>query len=96
MRTYYVGDVAKLMISVRKDNALTDPEGLKLKVKPPQASPQEYVFGSNVEIVRDETGKYHAMIPVTKTGRWNYRWESSGPGTTGAVEKAFDVAKTAF
>jgi hypothetical protein len=69
-------------------SAATDPDVVKLSIKDPSAVYTHYVYGTDVEIVKDSTGNYHADIATTAAGFYYYRWWSTGAGMA-SQEKRF-------
>ena len=59
-----------------KDNtfAWIDPNTLTLSVKDPNNSETIYTYLIGTTIVRDDTGQYHADIPLDVNGDWRFRY----------------------
>lgn len=76
--TYTRGAVARIDYEARDEaGALVDPATLKLLVLSPADASSEQVWPDG-EIVRDAKGKFHADVPLTESGTWDYRWEPTG------------------
>jgi len=73
-----------------------DPTTVTLKIYSPDGDTTTYVYGTNAELERDDTGDYFCDYVPDVAGRWNYRWESTGDGTAVAVEGQFVVQASAF
>lgn len=88
------GDVAYLPIRVISRAGLAaDPGSLTLMVKPPAGAVVSYAYGTDIEVVRDGVGLYHADIPLPASGQWAYRWELQAPNA-GAAEGVITVLKS--
>lgn len=73
-----------------------DPDTVTLRVLDPCGAETSYVYGTDSEITRDDAGDYTASITPDSEGRWNYRWQTTGTGTTSAFEGNFLVQVSAF
>lgn len=54
-----------------------------------------YIYGTDAQIIKDATGHYHIDLPVTKAGKWRYKWQSLAVDATvrGATSGTFRVKK---
>lgn len=78
---YQVGDLVRISGAFTDtSDAPQDPSALSLFVTAPNGITTEYVYGTDVEVVKDSTGNYHADIDADLAGDWRYRWVSSGTG----------------
>lgn len=60
------------------DGDLADPSTVTLVVREPGGTRTTYVFGTDVEVVKDATGVYHFSHVPDAVGRWGYRWVGTG------------------
>ena len=91
---YIPGQVAQISVSVFDSAGVAaDPGALRLKVKPPTGAVTTYIYGTDVIVVKDSTGCYHADILLTAAGQWAYRWELDAPNA-GAAEGVITVQKS--
>lgn len=71
--------------------ALTDPTTVKLRWRVAGGTETIWTYGTDMQIVKDSTGVYHADIPVVVKGLHYARW--IGTGTVAAAsEITFSVA----
>jgi hypothetical protein len=63
----------------------TDPTTVRFRFVKPDGTVTTWVFGTDVQVVRDSAGLFHADVPADQPGKWFYRWEG-----TGAVVAAFE------
>ncbi len=93
---YLVGAKPKVYAVFRdEDNELIDPTAVSFIFRNPAGDTTTYVFNTNVELVRDSTGKYHVEINANAAGFWHYRYESTGDGQA-AFEGRFAVDRSNF
>jgi hypothetical protein len=79
------------------DDPYVDPDEVTVRVLHPGESPEVdvYVYGEDVEVVREAAGQYYLLITPDTAGMWAVRWE--GVGTWPAVaEKQFRVRTGLF
>lgn len=89
--TYIVGKVAKLLAAFTLDGVATDPTTVAVTVRRPDGIKQTYVYGTDVQVVRDSQGNYRLnYTPVVAGPHWHY-WVSTGTAAT-AGEVMFIVA----
>lgn len=72
-----------------------DPNPLLFKMKDPSGVTTTYTYGTDPQLVKDGTGRYHVDVSATKVGTWYYRFEGTGTGQC-AGENHFVVRATAF
>lgn len=95
---YDIGDVVRCDVEFRDPaaaNALVSPTAVVFKVKDPDGTITQKVYGTDVDVVRDATGKFHATVAPTKAGTWRYRFEGTGL-VQAAEEGQFTVRTGAF
>lgn len=69
-----------------------DPTTITFRARKPDGTLAVYVYGSNVELVKDAVGAYHVDLPVTLAGRWAYRFE--GTGAAPSADEALFLAES--
>ena len=72
----------------------TDPTTVKCVIKAPDGTVTTYVYGTDVELVKDGAGVYHLDVVANQNKRWHYRYE--GTGTCTAVEEGSFQVRSAF
>lgn len=91
MNIYDVGDPVRLSGTLTHIvGTAVDPDELTITVRDPAGVETEYVYGDDVEVVRDDDGEYHLDISVDAPGVWFYRFRSTGTGQA-SDEKRFKV-----
>lgn len=73
-----------------------DPTTVTLKLMSPECRESSYTYGTDEEVSKQGVGNYTARITPDKAGRWHYRWETTGDGTTIASEGDFLVQRSPF
>lgn len=67
------------------DGVAVDPDTVTFKLRDPCGSETSYVYLTDGEVQKADTGSYYADIILTSPGRWFYRWEA-------ADDSAVDIA----
>lgn len=67
-----------------------DPDAVSITIKAPDGTVTSYVYGTDIEVVRDGVGLYHMDVDANQAGTWFYRFESTGVGQA-AEERRFIV-----
>jgi hypothetical protein len=80
MKTYLQGNRVLVSVSFRAGGTLVDPDAVILEFAPPDTEKTTWQYGSDDEVVKDSTGRYHAEIDADTPGIWYYRWHSTGDG----------------
>jgi hypothetical protein len=90
-----IGDVAHIVGEFKNAaKQLADPSAVTLVVRTPAGVETTYVVAAG-QIVKDSVGVFHADIPLTASGRWNWKWV--GTGVVAAVDEgAIFVDQSAF
>lgn len=71
---------------------LTDPTAVKFIYKrPSDDDPTVLVYGADVDLIRESTGKYYVDLLLDDAGLWKWRFESSGV-VDNADQGEFEVA----
>ena len=95
MNTYDQGDVVRCTGRFyNSSDAAADPTTVTFYIKGPNTD-ETYVYGTDVEVVKDSTGVYHVDFSVPKTGataagKYTYRFEGAGSNAS-ADEDSFIV-----
>ncbi len=81
-RSWNVGDRALItaLFTDLTTGAAVDPDVLTVLVDSPDpgSARTTWVYGVDVEVVRDGVGQYHFYITLTRSGNWFYRVEATG------------------
>lgn len=88
---YYVGSKPRLAADFKLSGVYADPTAVTFKMRSPSGTVTTYVYGTNGELQKADTGKYTVDFPLTEQGDWWYRFE--GTGTVAAASEAFLVVK---
>jgi hypothetical protein len=73
----------------------TDPTAVLCAYRDPSGNLTTLTYGTDAALVKVSTGVYRTDINVDETGRWYYRFYSTGTGQ-GAGETYFDVPASKF
>lgn len=73
-----------------------DPDTLVFKLRSPAGVTTTYTYASGDEIVRQDAGDYYIDVTPTESGRWFYRWATTGANKTIALEGNFVVKASVF
>jgi hypothetical protein len=94
--SYQAGDTYPAQVTIR-DTAgnPTDPDSLTLTVREPDGTTTVYVYGVDLEVVRDSEGVFHADIPLTATGMWVFAWATTNEDEVEGAQVAVRPAPTA-
>lgn len=97
--TYEVGDTPKLQVTFTVDDVATDPTTVTFDLIKPDGTTVQYVYGTDIELVKDSTGVYYVLYTIdmeSVSGR-PFRWRMVGTGTCPAAYRAeIIVADDAF
>lgn len=82
--------------AVFKDSAGTeiDPTTVAVTHKSPSGTSTTWTHGTDIEVVNDSVGNYHADIDITETGVWTVKWQSTGSGQS--VEESQFLVQSAL
>jgi len=92
---YVKGQVVTVRATFSIDGVATDPTTTTFKVKHPDASIDEFVYGIDSEVIRDSAGAYRMDIDCDASGTFYYRIEAEG-AVVDAIEKSFEVKRSQF
>lgn len=81
---------------VDDDGVGVDPDTVTFSTYTPSGLKTSYVYGTDSEVGRSAAGAYYADIVPDQSGRWQFRWLTSGTGTTIASEGDFPVQASPF
>lgn len=91
------GTPYRLTISyVSDDGSYVDPTTVTLYLLSPAGVQTSYVYGTDSEMGRSDTGRYYADVTPDTGGRWHWRWLTTGDGTTIAHEGDMLVQRSPF
>lgn len=95
---YHVNSPIRLSITFEEDDGDDiDPTGsVILKTRSPSGTETTYTYGTDDEIQRVATGQYTGDFTPDESGRWFFRWETTGVATTFATEGDVLVQASAF
>lgn len=93
---YDVGDLVRVSVTFT-DAAGTalDPTTVSLSYRKLGGTVTTLVYGTDVAVVKVSTGVYRCDISAASSGRWFYRWHSTGAGQ-GSEEVEFYVRPSQF
>ena len=94
---YYVNTTLRITIDfIDDDGDDVDPTTVTFKTRSPAAVEATYVYGTDDEMQRLSAGHYSADIVPDESGRWQYRWESTGTGKAITKEGTFSIQASTF
>lgn len=73
-----------------------DPTTVTFKLRSPLGVETTYVWGTDDEVVKEDTGDYYAVVTPDQGGRWLWRWQTTGTDKTIAFEGDFVVQDSQF
>lgn len=73
----------------------SDPGEVNFQLHNPNGSPTNYVYGTNAELVKDSVGHYHVDVNGSISGKWAFRFYSTGDGQA-ANESSFRIGASEF
>lgn len=93
----YVGDTVRLAVNWQnEDGTDLDPStDTTLKTYSPSGTTTTYNF-SDTDVTKADTGDYYVEIVPDESGRWHYRWIATGTGTAKVLEGSFMVQSSVF
>lgn len=93
---YDKNDIVRCRAEFRNtSDVLTDPTSVVFKFKNPAGTITTYTYGTDVELVKENTGIYYVDIDIDSIGSWSYRFEGSGSLKT-ASESKFTIKQSEF
>ncbi len=79
-----------------EDRTDVDPATITFKLMSPSGVVTSYVYGTDEEVVKVNTGDYYVIVTPDASGRWFYRWESTGTNTAIKFNGSFVVEYDPF
>lgn len=73
-----------------------DPTTVTLRIKSPCGTEYIYVYETDDELIRVNTGDYYVAFEPDMSGRWFYRWETTGTNMATAIQGNFLVQYSPF
>ena len=95
-RTYINSEKRIRVRFTDEDGDAVNPTTVTIRTMDPTGAEETYVYGTDSEVQRESTGNYLADITPDSAGRWYYRWQTTGTGTTTAMEGSFLVQDSIF
>lgn len=93
----YINSPLRLTASFTDDGgAAVTPDAVTFKVMSPSGVLTSYVFLTDDEVQQLDDDSFAADITPDEAGRWRFRWETTGTGTTFATEGDFLVMASDF
>jgi hypothetical protein len=100
MKQIPFGSTVKMRATFRDyAKALFDPTSVKVVLRPrvdEDYVPEEFVYGSDPELIRESAGAYKLVWVPPTPGGWLYRWEGTGAGVHCLGQGSFMVADSRF
>lgn len=94
---HYVNTTVRLAVNFQDDDWTdVDPSTVTFKAFSPSGVTTTYVYQTDAQLVRLDTGDYFVDFVPDESGRWHYRWSSTGTGTAVAMEGSFVVQGSVF
>jgi hypothetical protein len=91
----FVGTQVQLNIETAAGGIDADPDGLIFMWRTPSASvdeAQQFEYGTDVELVRDNVGQYHVTMLLDMPGLWRFKAISVKGGTVVNAYATADVS----
>jgi uncharacterized protein YfaS (alpha-2-macroglobulin family) len=95
MAVYTKGAVVRLSAMFKQNNTPLDPSIVRVRIKDPNGKVTQYVYGNTSDVIRESIGLYHYDLSLPQSGRWFYKFESSGNGQA-AAEGSVEVTPSDF
>lgn len=91
------GTTLRLTVSFTdEDGDAVDPATVTFSTATPSGRVTSYVYGTDAEVGKSAVGSYYADIVPDQSGRWQFRWLTTGTGTALATEGDFVVQASPF
>jgi hypothetical protein len=95
-RKYVNGPVRIAANFQDESRADVDPTTVALKLMSPNGTTTTFTYGTDAELVKANTGDYYVDYSPNMSGRWWFRWETTGTTTASALEGSFVVQNSPF
>lgn len=80
---HYVGTSVRLEVNFsNEDGTDLDPTTITFNILSPSGEETEYVYGTDSELARVNTGDYYVDFTVDESGRWHFKWTTTGTSTS--------------
>lgn len=92
-----LGDTIRIYGTLLVNDTPTEPNTLRLDIIDPTGTTTSYTWGTDGEVVREDTGQFYFDLMLTQRGEWSYEWYSNSTLTafeTGTIEVADEVVIT--
>lgn len=94
---HYVNTTVRIAVNFQDDDGTdVDPSTVTFKAYSPTGTTTTYVYSTDTELIRMNTGDYYVDFVPDESGRWFYRWSSTGTGTAIAIEGSLVVQSSVF
>lgn len=80
MRAYHVGDIARIEAAFSANGIDVDPATVTFVLSAPASAAVTYVYGTDIQLVKDSTGHYRVDLSIAAAGRYVFRWVATGTG----------------
>lgn len=78
MSQYTKGTLVTISAEFKVSAVDTDPTGITFKIELPDETQVTYVYGTDAQLVKDSTGKYHVDYLLSLSGSYTYRFAGVG------------------
>jgi hypothetical protein len=93
----FVGQAVRIPINFEdSSDADIDPATVQFQFKDPRGVITTYVYGTDAQLIRSDAGDYYVDVVPDRSGRWYYKWLTSGTNTTIAFGGNFVVQRDPF
>jgi hypothetical protein len=76
----YVDEEIRIEVMIQdEDGTALDPDTVKLRLYSPSGTETSYTYAAG-EVHRDSAGQYYCDFEPDESGRWHWRWETTGTG----------------
>ena len=94
---YYVNTTMRIEAIFTDDSgAYVDPTTVTFTTMSPARAETAYVYGTDSEMQRLSAGRYAADIVPDESGRWHYKWTTTGTGKAIVMEDDFLIQYSVF
>lgn len=93
---HYVNDLVRIETNFQNvDGTALDPTTVTLLTMSPSGTETTYTYADG-EVTRESAGVYYYDLTPDESGRWAWRWQTTGSGTTMAYEGSIVVQYSPF
>lgn len=94
---HYVNTKVRVAVNFQdEDRVDTDPDTVVFKVRSPTGITTSYTYNTDAALLKSSVGDYYIDVTPDQSGRWYYRWESTGTDKAIAIEGSFVVQASPF